>query len=36
VPAALREKAEQILSGTEVKIRIVSPEQVETEIRKYL
>jgi hypothetical protein len=24
------------LSGTEVKIRIVSPEQVETELRKYL
>jgi hypothetical protein len=36
VPAALREKAEKILTGTEVKIRIVSPEQVETEIRKYL
>jgi hypothetical protein len=36
VPAALREKAEKILSGTEVKIHIVSPEQVETEIRKYL
>jgi len=36
VPAALREKAEKILSGTEVKIQIVSPEQVETEIRKYL
>jgi len=36
VPAALREKAEKILSGTEVKIQIVSPEQVEAEIRKYL
>jgi hypothetical protein len=36
VPAALREKAEKILSGTEVKIHIVSPEQVETELRKYL
>jgi hypothetical protein len=36
VPAALREKAEKILSGTEVKICIVSPEQVETEISKYL
>jgi hypothetical protein len=36
VPDPLREKAEKILSGTEVKIHIVSPEQVETEIRKYL
>ena len=36
VPTALREKAEKILSGTEVKIHIVSPEQLEAEIRKYL
>jgi len=36
VPADLREKAEKILSGTQVKIHIVPPEQVETEIRKYL
>lgn len=36
VPAAMREKAEKILIGTDVKIHIVSPEQVETEIRKYL
>ena len=36
VPAALREKAETILTGTEVKIHVISPEQVETEIRKYL
>lgn len=36
VPAAVREKAEDILRGTEVKIHIVSPEQVEAEIRKYL
>jgi hypothetical protein len=36
VPANLREKAQRILSGTEVKIQIVSPEQLEAEIRKYL
>jgi len=36
VPAALREKAERTLSGTEVKIHIVAPEQVEAEMRKYL
>jgi len=36
VPDPMREKAEKILSGTEVKIHILPPEQVETEIRKYL
>lgn len=36
VPATQREKAQHILSGTEVKIQIVSPEQVEAEIRKYI
>jgi hypothetical protein len=36
VPGSLREKAEKLLSGTETKIHIVAPEQVETEIRKHL
>ena len=36
VPGSLREKAEKLLSDAETKIRIVAPEQVEAEVRKYL
>jgi hypothetical protein len=36
VPAALHEKAKKILSGTEAKIQIVSPQELEVQIRKYL
>lgn len=36
VPAALHEKAKKILSGTDAKIQIVSPQELESQIRKYL
>jgi hypothetical protein len=36
VPAALHDKARKILSNTEANIQIVSPQEVEAQIRKYL